>query len=497
MSKHKEAAESLLVQKYQQSSAQRKLGELKSGVESLTSIRQENISAFDELNSQLDILLASTGVGFDVNDQFISEEVASVLAVDEREIEAKHQISLLEIVQNDDLDWNAYMASVHKYANENKVDLASDPFQNLMTDSQRIEIEKRIDNDLTYKASNCDKYDYMLAVTCGMIGGLVDVIFVDVPGQSIIGKGTDKIVDNATINVAKLFGWQGAREGSDPKSSAIGFLERNFKVNYDQTHSNAPGPRGTDGQIRNLTPLNHHIKSLSHSPDLIGLLFSIINQFTSTSTFISDGRLITIDTETFELQGSNFPAKVFSGFCNWLGHLASDMAGSSGSSGRGTGIPIPFYSLLQFLDFGAFGQHRDTFGKVAVKVFEQGYDLRHGLALAVPVMIAEVLTRISWSFKQRLYHKREWSDCIPRGSNPELRRMLLVSHGTLCMVDGIDAGLRSGGNIIQFMLRANILAWARFGTLAVKELRAWYFADKLDIEAANEHLDEEYKKLLN
>ncbi|MEI2414131.1 hypothetical protein V8V50_09280 [Ligilactobacillus salivarius] len=76
---------------------------------------------------------------------------------------------------------------------------------------------------------------------------------------------------------------------------------------------------------------NHHMMSLGHSPDVIGLFFSILNQFTSTATFVTGEKLITINTETFELVGGNFIAKVFSGIANWFGHIMSDIAGSSGS----------------------------------------------------------------------------------------------------------------------------------------------------------------------
>ncbi|MGP0761901.1 hypothetical protein ACAF95_25555, partial [Escherichia coli] len=67
---------------------------------------------------------------------------------------------------------------------------------------------------------------------------------------------------------------------------------------------------------------------------------------------MADGKLVSVDTETFELKGNNVVSKVFSGFVNWLGHLFSDMAGSSGAAGRGSGIPIPFFSLLQFINVG-------------------------------------------------------------------------------------------------------------------------------------------------
>lgn len=496
MTKHKKAAEALLVQKHQQSAAQKKLIEIDNAIKELSNIRATNLSLLDDIDSQLGALMAAEGINFDASNLVVDEEIQALLDIDIEQIHEEKNISNLDIVEVDSMDWDSYMDSIQIYAKNNGIDLSVDPFQHLMTDSQRIEIEKRIDADLTYKLASCDKYDYMIAGTCGMIAGLIDVLFVGVPGEGLIGKQADQAVDKAVCGVAKLLGWSGAKEGSDPTASAIGFLERKFKVNYDQTHSNAMGRNGTGGLVKNLTPKNHHIKNLAHSPDLVGLVFSIINQFTSTSTFVSDGKLVTIDTETFELKGGNFPAKVFCGLCNWLGHIASDMAGSSGSSSRGSGVPIPFYSLLQFLNFGAFGQYRDTFAKVAVKVFEQGYDMRHGLALAVPVLVSELLTRISWTFKQRFYHNMEWSDCIPSAGNPELRRMLLVAHGTLCLVDGVDAGLRSGGNIVSFMLRANILAWARFGTLAIKELRAWYRKGGLDIDAANEYLEQEYQKLL-
>lgn len=498
MKKHREEAHALLTQKHQQASAQKKLGEVKSGITALSRLKDENVQAFNELDAELDALLGSSGIEFDPNDDFVDHEIQSMLELDQTQLVSTQRISLLDVVEFDEQSsWSDYVSSVHEYAHRHDIDLTGDPFDVLLTESQRIEIEKRIDEDLTYKNANCDKYDYMLAGTCGVIAGLVDILFVGVPGQGKLGEAADQSMDGVIVNTAKILGWSGPREGSDPKASAIGFLERNFKVNYDQTHGNAPGSAGTGGKVKHLTPKNHHLKSLGHSPDLIGLLFSIINQFNDTSTFVDEGRLVTIDTETFELQGHNFSAKVFSGFCNWLGHLASDMGGSSGSSGRGTGIPIPFYSLLQFLDFGSFGQHRDTFAKVAVKVFEQGYDLRHGMALAVPVMVAELLTRLAWSFKQNIFHGKEWSDCIPVGANPELRRMLLVAHGSLCMVDGVDAGLRSGGDIVQFMLRTNLIAWSRFGLLAIKETRAWYATGSLDVDAANDELEREYRVLLS
>ncbi|WP_301007916.1 MULTISPECIES: hypothetical protein [Helicobacter] len=353
--------------------------------------------------------------------------------------------------------------------------------------------KKRIKEEFSYKNAQCDKYDYLIAVTCGVIGGIIDVVFVGAPGQSKLGNFTDEMANKATEQFAKLCGWKG--KGT---KSAIGFLENKFKINYDQATTN--GKNGTGGKVHNLSTKNHHLKSLAHSPDLIGLFFSIYNQVTNTSSFISNGQLITIDTENFELQGKNFIAKIFCGFTNWFGHLASDWTGSSGAQGRGSGIPIPFYNLFQLCSFGRFEEkEQETFAVITTKVFEQGYDFRHGMAMAIPVAITELLVRFMYAMKARFYHQRDWKDCIPNANIPELRRMLFVGHGTLCLIDGVDAAIRSGDpilNPVEFLLRTNLFAYARFGQLALKELVTWFNKGKIDVEALDDYLDKDLRRML-
>jgi len=488
MAKFKDSGNALLAQQHQQNSLVKKTSEVSEGIDHLEDLKKSNQNQFDELEGQLDMLLESVNEIPKIVDCTASDEIEELLKVDTEAIfEKSFQIKPLDTIHlSDEMGWNDYIESVKGYAEHHNLDLTQDPFDSLMTDSQRIQLEQRIKEEFTYKNASCDKYDYMLAATAGLIGGLVDILLVSVPGEGFLGEVSDKAVDKAVEGFASACGWKGAREGSSSTRSAINFLEEKFKINYDQTNDRA----------FNMYTKNHHVKSLGHSPDLVGLFFSILGQFLDKSYFIGSGKIVTIDTDKFELKGGNFVAKVYAGFINWLGHLFSDMAGSSGSLIRGTGIPIPFYSLLQFLDVGSFGQHRQSFATVAVKVFEQGYDLRHGMAMAVPVLITDLLVRFSWTFKQMYYHSKDWKDCIPIASNPELRRMLLVGHGSLCLVDGVDAGLRSGGDIVQFMLRANMIAWTRFSFLAISEVKAMYLTGKLDIASVNDHLDKEYEKLI-
>lgn len=336
----------------------------------------------------------------------------------------------------------------------------------------------RGENIFTEK-TNLDKWDYLIATCGGVVGGLIDVFLVGAPGDSVLGKWTDAQVDKVVTEFAKFNGYKPQDGGGVDK--AIAFLEKKFKVNYDQSVSSAAS------EVFGITPKNHHMKSIAHSPDILGLFFSILNQFTSTSTFISDGRLITMDTETFELRGGNFVAKLFCGFYNWLGHLMSDVAGSSSAKGRGAGIVMPFYELFQLFDFGSFnlGKEKGTLADVATKAFEQGYDARFGLTMTIPVIMSDLVIRLIWSLRRLIQYKAPLRECIPFSRHRDLRIMLLVGNGALCVIDAVDAGVRAGGvSAPAFVVRLNMVAWAKLVKLAIREV--FILAGAVDIDMAVE-----------
>lgn len=372
---------------------------------------------------------------------------------------------------------------------------------------------------LLQSGDKCDKYDYLIAVACGAIGGMVDIFLVGAPGNSVLGKWTDEQIDNAVKGFAKISGWSPKFEKADSVASAIGFLEKKFKVNYDQRHS------ADVNNLFNMSTKNHHMMSLAHSPDVIGLFFSILNQFTSTASFVANGQLVTIKSETFELQGGNFVAKLFCGIANWFGHVMSDIAGSSGSrgnGGRGAGVVMPFYELFSFCKFGQFnvGKDKQDLATIATRAFQEGYDFRFGLATAIPVIITDLSIRLVWSLRRYFQYGKPLKECIPTQQHSDLRVMLIFGNGTLCVMDGIDAGVRSGGNFLAFFMRLNLIAWFRFVTLVLKEvcirlgiatpLQAYLDAyrrineallvylkelEKIDIEAFKKET-EEYNKLI-
>lgn len=348
-------------------------------------------------------------------------------------------------------------------------------------------IENTDENRSLLKEKNkCDKFDYLAAVACGAIGGLVDIFLVGTPGNSGIGRWTDGQVDNAVKGFAKMVGWSPQEAQVGNVNSAIGYLEKRFKVNYDQRHTVDVG-----GAFQ-MSTKNHHMLSLSHSPDIVGLFFSLLNQFTSTSSFIANGQLIQIKTDTFELQGGNFIAKLFCGVANWFGHIMSDIAGSSGSTQRGSGVVMPFYELFGICKFGRFsvGKDKQDLATIATRAFQEGYDFRFGLAQAIPVIVTDLSIRLIWALRRRFQYGLPLKECMPTQKHADLRIMLLFGNGTLCIMDGIDAAVRSGGNFLAFFMRLNLVAWFRLVTLVLKEV-----CIRLGITDALQKQIEAYKRI--
>lgn len=346
---------------------------------------------------------------------------------------------------------------------------------------------QEIDYKAEWASDKCDKYDYLIAAFCGATAGLVDVFFVGIPGQTKLGRFTDAVTDEIVKKFAKMVGWSPRAGNEGNVGSAIGFLEQKFKVNYENSST-----KSVNGQFQ-MSTKNHHYKSLAHSPDIIGLFFSILDQFTNKASFLSDGKLIRVDVSNsnFELRGENVIAKLFCGFCNWIGHVMSDIAGSSGSrgkglTGRGTGLPIPFSELFLLCNFGSFQvrQDRQTLAIIMTRAFQEGYDARFGAAMAIPVLLEELMIRVLWTIKRHFYRKKDWKECIPTKDHADLRIMLIVGNATLCLVDGIDATIRSGGNALVFILHMNLIAWTRLLLLVFRELKIRY-GSKIDEAVKN------------
>lgn len=327
---------------------------------------------------------------------------------------------------------------------------------------------------------DCDMLDYSLAASSGLICSILDIFLVGKPGESPIGTVTDNWFEDRIRDFAKLFNKNGKYDVSS-LSGAIKCLEEEFKIPYDQR-----GAGDAASIVFNLNPTNHHFKSLAHNPTLLGLFFSVLDQFSNTSHFVSGEELISLQDADgkFELSGSNIPSKFFCAFVNWLGHLISDVSGSSGSKGRGMGIPSPIWSwsndiiaIKNKLNIPS-SEFDSAFNQVALKIFEEGYDFRFQVAQTIPVLVNELIVRSFYSIRRCIKYfsstvttersfREMWNVCEPF-KNASVKRMLTIAHGAFCLIDAGDAIIRGfaaeGGyfNVAEFAMRVNIIGIGRF-----------------------------------
>lgn len=160
---------------------------------------------------------------------------------------------------------------------------------------------------LLTRHTHCDRYDYLISAACGAIGGIIDIFLVNLPKNSNFCAISDSAADKLVIKFAELSGWKPNLLQKGNISSAIGYLEKSYKINYDQRYSSE-----MQGLLK-MSTKNHHMLSLGHSPSPIGLFFSVLSQLTSTSSFLSQGEMVMIPTQDFGLSGDSLIERIFFG----------------------------------------------------------------------------------------------------------------------------------------------------------------------------------------
>ncbi len=321
-----------------------------------------------------------------------------------------------------------------------------------------------VDTQLDLLSSHADKLDCLVAIASGLLCGMLDIFWV---GEFSLERGrsfaSDK-VDRIVIKAAGLLGCE-----TDDLAAAVRFLEQKFPIPSD---GNTPEFGGGK---------NHHLRDFAHHPTIVGLMFSLLTQFScySYGTDVNGAFIIAEVREASKaFIGNDVPTKLLYGTLTWFFHLISDMAGSSATAGLsgGTGIPGPILSLakemsalpffkslnesensisvfLSKLFNGTLLAKRDAAGKI-IKDSVIKFDLRGELGLgieamrqALSVLANECMVRLFYFVRRfaaelkaknvRTISELERLDArafLP-GGNPTIARMLTISSGVFTAVD--------------------------------------------------------------
>lgn len=389
-------------------------------------------------------------------------------------------------------------------------------------DEQISFLDKRLSElnvEIDKLTNHADGIDYLIAVSTGILTGIIDSLFVgEFSLEQADSWGSNK-VEEFVKKTAEKQGYKGNDLGG-----AVKYLEEKYQLAADKATSAFGGG------------LQHHLRDFSHHPTPIGMLFSMLTQFTNCvygTDVAGNFKVVPLKDEDLLLIGKSLPEKISLGFINWIFHLVSDVAGSSTSiykGKRGTGIPGPILATVKELSSlpifnkvddkgykdlsvtisklfnGTLLANRDDSGNILqAKPFDMRTELGIGAQIgkqAIPVIINECIVRGAF-FVRRLFqeinkHKltsiREirdicWRNVLPY-KNRTITRMITVSMGTFCTIDLADASIRaaikSGGNPAMFfknlILRVNFVGVGRFAIAIGTDISMEFKKGKLSSE---------------
>lgn len=358
-------------------------------------------------------------------------------------------------------------------------------FANPDIEQSLFDVNQKID-----QASNhADNLDYFVAIASGILCGMLDAVWVKDFNLAEGREHAENQIDELVKKTARLLG-----SSSDDLQASVSFLEKKFPIPED---GNTPDFGGG---------LQHHLRDFGHHPTIVGLIFSLLTQFTGRSYGTdTSGRFISVPVPEKSLPfiGKDIPDKIFRGTVVWFFHLISDVAGSSNTAGNGggTGIPGPILSaakeisslpmfqnieekneisvFLSKIFNGTIFAKRDDNGKI-IRETAVRFDFRGELGAAaelgreaLPVIVNDVLVR-SFYFIRRITAEirrsgvhsfaemqcLNWNTCKPFG-NPTVDRMLLIATGVFTSVDLADAAVEG-----KFLVTVNYIGLGRF-TVAV------------------------------
>lgn len=353
-----------------------------------------------------------------------------------------------------------------------------------------------LDSQIDMLSSKADKWDYLLAVGSGIACGMMDILWT---GDFSLAEGRNisaQQIDNLVKKTAKILGCE-----SDDLKNCVKFLEDKFPIPADGSALDFGGG------------LQHHLRDFAHHPTIVGLIFSLLTQFTYKSYGTDlNGNFIIVDVpdKSKIFIGEDIFSKIVNGTIIWFFHLISDMAGSRSTVGLsgGTGIPGPILSIAKemsvipfFKNFKKDDMSISLFlsklfnGTLLAKHDENGkiipdsivkLDLRGEMGFVVelekqviPVIANECIVRTFYMIRRLAqqikqvdiksiddFKKVRVNEIFPINS-PTLARMLTVATGVFTTLDVSDAVITR-----KYWVSVNYVGIGRF-TLALGNEMVW------------------------
>ena len=304
-----------------------------------------------------------------------------------------------------------------------------------------------------------DIIDILIPTIAGILSGAVDCalggFIKSSDGRNIPGSMSDYISSQFNKYLPK---------------EKIKYLETIAKVPYDALNYDNKGNVIVEHIVEGLSPVFHHLVSLGHDP-ILGFLYGVLDLMRGSNTTIDfNGKFVVQFIDGFSDKKAQ---NLFESITKVFLHMISDVNGSSNAKNDGMGLPVPFMALFNGVEFGKVGSN-DSISELVKSMYYQGYDFRHFCSMSIPVMISEVIVRVSY-FVKRLSEGYSLSDSLPITLNhihkPKLGTMLFIAHSS-------SVAINTGKVIFtKEPLNINYAQWLAFARYTVKQIK-WVLHDK-------------------
>lgn len=301
-----------------------------------------------------------------------------------------------------------------------------------------------------------DKADYAISVLAGVIGAAVNILLVGIPEKTPTGLKAGPLSNVIRDYFDKKYPEEEMQKLANSKIS---------KVPFD-----AQDNRHTQVYVEGLSAYYHRLLQLGHDP-VLGLIFGVADILNGTMTTIDkNGKIV---CQVMENYADRKESDIFLALAKQIIHFKSDITTSMG-------LPVPFMSLFNLLQFGKIGEEDQTIAEIVQGMYYEGYDFIHFCSMSVPVMLVEVITRIGYAVK-RISEGHPVKDSIPvslnQEKNPKLATMLFIGHSL--------AAAANAGKVYfsKNPMAINYPQWLAFAKYAYTQLK-WMMAEKPEMRHA-------------
>lgn len=272
----------------------------------------------------------------------------------------------------------------------------------------------RLMNEEFNQIHHLDKVDVAIGALAGMVGAAVDILMVGIPEKTPEGLKAGPLSNYIRDYFDRKFPEEEMQKLANSKES---------KVPFD-----AQDNRHTTIRVEGLSAYYHRLLQLGHDP-VLGFVFGVADILTGRMTTIDKtGKVV---SQVMENYADRKETESFRALAKQIAHFKSDVTTSMG-------LPAPFMSMFNLLQFGNIGEYDQTIAEIVQGMYYEGYDFIHFCSMSVPAMLVEVIVRIGYAFK-RINEGHTIKDSIPvalnREKHPKLATMLFLGHSAATAVN--------------------------------------------------------------